>query len=178
MLTDREIHAAVKDGEIEISPFDPANLQPCSYDFTLDSVYRAPRHDIGVIDVADVRPDHTLLLDDDNVIPIEPGDFILASTVERFRLGPTFGGRVEGRSSVGRLGVAIHTTAGFIDPGFEGQITLEIANFAPWEIHLRPGMRIGQIAFTRLHRVPETLYGVRGHYQGQQGPQESRLTLD
>lgn len=176
-LSDREIRKSFDRGLV-ISPFNPDHLQPASYDVTLDSAYRVPRHDMGCIDVAEVPEGHTLLLEDDYAIPLEPGDFLLASTVERIELPGTMVARIEGRSSLGRLGVLIHSTAGFIDPGFRGQVTLEISNIAPWEIILRPGMRIGQLAFEYLGSSPDRLYGNIGHYQDQQGPQESRLRLD
>jgi len=177
LLSDGAIRSALAMGEIDVCPFVQENLQPASLDLTLDSTYRVPRLDVGCIDVAEVPEGHTRELCDDFVIPLEPGDFILACTREVVRLGPAYAARVEGRSSIGRLGVQIHTTAGFIDPGFEGQITLEITNVAPWEVHLRPGMRIAQLAVMRMWGTPLADYSAKGHYQGQRGPTESRFKL-
>jgi dCTP deaminase len=174
LLSDIDILSAMAEGEISVSPFDRERLQPASLDVCLDSYYRVPRGDVGCLDVADLVP-HTDLVDDDFLIPLEPGDFILATTRERVTLGNQIAARVEGKSSIGRLGVLVHSTAGFIDPGFTGQVTLEISNIAPWEVQLRPGMRIAQLAFQRLSSPVARPY--QGNYQNQVGPQESRFRL-
>lgn len=178
ILADLEIESYIESGIIGLEPFDARRLQPTSVDLTLDSLIRVPEHRVAdEIDVAAVPEGHTLLTE----IPNEghvmyPGDFILASTCERVRLPNFLAARVEGKSSVGRLGLAIHITAGFIDPGFDGNVTLEMYNFAPWAIRLRVGMPIGQICFMACTE-PRKDYSQTGHYQGQQGPTESRYSL-
>lgn len=190
MLNDTEISKAVQDGWIDIEPFDVARLQPVSYDLTLSEDIRVPRGDVTLIRTRpwdDYRSGtqyyghgvpswgtHTC----GRTIPpsgssLRPGEFLLACTREMVRLSPSMAARVEGKSSLGRLGMAVHITAGFIDPGFEGQITLEIANLAPWSIELFPGMPIAQIVFESVN-PPERDYSKTGRYQGQRGPTESR----
>lgn len=182
MLCDHQIIEAVESGRLKIAPFDPARVQPASVDLTLDYYVRVPRlypgHEAG-IDVADVPADHTALmkLTEDGWV-MKPGDFLLASTVERVALPLDLSARVEGKSSLGRLGLAVHITAGFIDPGFAGQITLEIANLSPWEIRLRRDMPIAQLALTPMSGIPTRPYGEAGNrYQGQVGPTESRYRM-
>lgn len=190
MLADFEISKALQDDWIGIEPYDPHRLQPVSYDLTLADSYRHFRDDVHTIDTYDdgfvySRGDeyyglvpswkhhttgHTLPR---TGLILRPGDFILASTHETVRLSPAVAARVEGKSSLGRLGVAVHITAGFIDPGFQGQITLEIANLAPVKVILYPGMPIAQIVFEPVSQ-PERDYSKTGHYQGQTGPTESR----
>ncbi len=180
MLSDRDIRFLVRGGKVlEIEPFDEAALQPASYDLTLDRHFLIPNPDVGVIDMADVPLGHMEpQVCGPQGIVVEPGEFMLASTRETVHIGPQYLGRVEGKSSLGRLGLMVHITAGFIDPGFEGQITLEIYNVAPWEIILYPGQRIAQIAFSRMSSRPDQVYGAAGsHYQGQQGPTESRFEM-
>lgn len=183
MLIDYHIEQAMREGSLLVEPYDRKNLGPASYDLTLDKLFRRPTWGVEDLDVADLQPGHTTLVENsvdhegNDVIVLNPGDFLLGTTVEVVRLGRNVAARVEGRSSVGRLGLLVHTTAGFIDPGFEGQITLELYNCSPWTIALRPGMRIAQLAFTRCSGPAERPYGARGHYQGQEGPVESRLTL-
>lgn len=189
MLADFEISKALQDDWIGIEPYDPHRLQPVSYDLTLDSSYRIFRSDVHTIDTRDDgsydpgsgyygqvpswRP-HTT----GHTLPnaghrLRPGDFLLASTAETLTLSPAIAARVEGKSSLGRLGVAVHITAGFIDPGFQGQITLEIANLAPVSVMLYPAMPIAQIVFEPV-TPPMYDYSKTGHYQGQTGPTESR----
>lgn len=183
MLSDRDIRTAMQfhgpDTRLEISPFDPANLQPSSYDLTLDRHFLVPNPDVTEVDLAAVPEGHMLPeVADGNGILLEPGDFILASTRESVRIPHHLLGRVEGKSSIGRLGLIVHITAGFIDPGFHGQITLEIVNLAPWDLVLYPGQRIAQIAFSRLETAPDRAYGAAGnHYQGQHGPVQSRFKV-
>lgn len=184
MLSSRDIQAAL-DGDLRvdliptrlgIEPYDPTQLQPASYDLTLGREFLIPNPDVAEIDVADVPRGHTtpLRVDNDGII-LEPGEFVLACTRETVKIPSMLLGRVEGKSSLGRLGLIVHITAGFIDPGFHGQITLEVVNLAPWDITLYPGMRIAQIAFSRLSSAPLRVYGgVGNHYQGQTGAVESR----
>lgn len=188
MLADFEISEALAKGYLNIEPWDGEQLQPVSYDLKLDSAIRVAPHDVGLIDPKG------LSLRSDAVQPggheaymipktfgekgyqLTPGQFILACTQETVTLSPNIAGRVEGKSSLGRLGVQVHITAGFIDPGFNGQITLEIHNVAPWAVMLYPGMPIAQIVFTPVS-APERDYTQTGHYCGQRGPTESRYRL-
>jgi dCTP deaminase len=188
MLADFEVREGIEKGLIDISPFDDKNLQPVSYDLTLSADIRVPRDDVHTIDpgletlnddafyhgrVPSWRPYTTGRLIAPHGYILRQSDFILACTAETIKLDPTIAARVEGKSSLGRLGMAVHITAGFIDPGFQGQITLEIANLAPWDIVLYAGMPIAQIVFEQVS-APDRDYGQTGHYQGQKGPTESR----
>lgn len=174
MLADFEICKGIETGLIGIRPFNEANLQPVSYDLTLHQTVRVPDPYVSQVDPFSPEwpYEYTLRRNADETV-LRPGDFILACTNEQIHLDPTVAARVEGKSSLGRLGMAVHITAGFIDPGFVGQITLEIKNLAPWSIPLRAGMRIAQIVFEQVN-APELDYSKTGHYQGQHGPTESR----
>lgn len=180
LLSDRDILDAIFDGDVGIHPFDTAALQPASVDLRLHGIYRVPKHMVFHIDVADVPKDYTELAyaKFGEPIAISPGRFILASTEEVVRCGSRHAARIEGKSSLARLGLAVHVTGGFIDPGFDGQVTLEIVNLAPWTITLRAGMRIAQVAFFQLRREPDQLYTKTGRYNNQHGPTESKYTLD
>lgn len=189
MLNDFEIAKALQDDWIGITPYDPRLIQPVSYDLTLGDSYRIFRSDVHTIDTRDdgsydgdthyygqVPSWHThttthALSKRGHLL--RSGDFILASTAETITLSPAMAARVEGKSSLGRLGLAVHVTAGFVDPGFEGQITLEIANLAPVSVILHSGMPIAQIVFESV-TPPMYDYSKTGHYQGQTGPTESR----
>jgi dCTP deaminase len=188
MLNDAEIRKAIQDDWISVQPFDDKRLNPVSLDLTLDDRYHRFRNDVHTIETRDsghhtgthysgTVPSWHPHTTGHAILPqghaLYPRDFILASTVETIRLGPAFAARVEGKSSLGRLGLAVHVTAGFIDPGFEGQITLEIANLAPAAIKLYAGMPIAQIVFEPV-TPPERDYSQTGHYQGQTGPTPSR----
>lgn len=179
MLADHQIRRCVEDGHIGLDPYDPAQIQPASYDLTLSQIYRRPDPSYAfVIDCREVTPGHTLLYDaKGDAISLAPRDFVLASTIEKVTVPSMLAARVEGKSSLGRIGLAVHITAGFIDPGFEGPITLEIANLSPWEIWLWPRQRIAQIAFMPMSAEPEAPYGQVGHYQHQSGPTESRFRI-
>lgn len=191
MLNDREIRTALKNDMIGIEPFDDSQMQPVSYDLRLAKEIRVPREDIHMIDpgmavegrvttyYGKVPPWSTHTTGRDlppNGRYIKHGEFMLGCTQEVIRLSPFVAARVEGKSSLGRLGLAVHITAGFIDPGFEGQITLEIANLAPWNIVLYPGMPIAQIVFEPV-TPPDEDYTQTGRYNGQRGPTESRYRL-
>ncbi|MCX4799589.1 dCTP deaminase [Streptomyces sp. NBC_01242] len=179
LLADHQITDRIHTGDLKISPFDPVRVQPASVDLLLDQFLRVPVDPGAEIDVARVWAGHTVLaeIDEDGWL-MKPGDFLLASTVERVTLPPDLAARVEGKSSLGRLGLAVHVTAGFIDPGFSGQITLEIANLSPWPIRLRQQMPIAQLGLIPMAAVPQRPYGRAGnHYQGQYGPTESRYEL-
>lgn len=179
LLSDRDIEKALADGFLAVTPYDPGLLQPASLDLRLDRQYRKPKFTVRHIDVAYIPEGHTDLVtvDDGGEIELGPGEFILGSTAEAIELSAFYAGRVEGKSSLARLGCAVHVTGGFIDPCFRGQVTLEIANLAPWAITLRAGMRIAQLAVHRLSSAPATGYDKKGHYVDQQGPTESRFKL-
>lgn len=182
LLSDRDIAQALRRGELRIEGYDERNIQPASVDLTLDREFLVPSEDIHELDLAAIPPDHMkpMSVGGGSSLLLEPGDFVLASTREYIELGPGFAARVEGKSSLGRVGLTVHVTAGFIDPGFSGHVTLEIANLAPWAILLYPGMKICQIAFTKMSSAPEKLYGdsrVGSHYQGQRGPTQSRYDI-
>lgn len=196
ILSDLDIAARLAAGDLVIDPIDlSTQLQPASVDLRLGAdVVRWIRpndENNEAIDVAKITPARLMRkhehratgeLDEDvapskydGAILIQPGEFMLGTTVERVRIPRSLAARVEGRSSVGRLGLAVHVTAGFIDPGFEGQITLEIVNFNPYPIWLRPGMRIAQLVFAET-KTEGSAY--RGKYQGQAGTTESRAHVD
>lgn len=183
VLSDRDIRAAIEEGRILIEPFDPRCLQPASVDIRLDRqfrVFRSSRH--AYIDLAKGVDDITELVTvDGERFILHPGEFVLGSTLERVRLADDLVSRVEGKSSLGRLGLIIHSTAGFIDPGWDGHITLELSNVNTIPITLYPRMRIGQLSFFQLSSAAERPYGspeLGSSYQGQSGPTPSRYRLD
>ena len=188
MLADHEIQTMIDGKHIGYTPYDERFLNPASIDMTLHPLIRLPRHAhvsnyvYPTIDVAEVPEGHTEpfelgSLGGDGGYRLDPRQFILACTNESVVIPSDLVARVEGKSSIGRLGLAVHITAGFIDPGFEGQITLEIANLGPWPIILRQDMRIAQIAFSRMSSPSAKPYGQTGHYMSQEGPTESRFRL-
>lgn len=175
-----------------VKPFYEKHLNPASIDLTLSNFVRWPMAVDGVratdrkerkpylIDVAHVPEGHTRLRQmADNAVILQQGDFILGSTIETVSIPKEMVARVEGKSSLGRIGLAVHITAGYIDPGFQGPITLEIVNFSPNDIKLRAGMRIAQLAVQLMDQVPDRPYGSDGvgHYQNQKGPTESRYRI-
>lgn len=181
ILSDRDIRVAIKDGRIGIDPFDDSNVQPSSIDLHVDRYFRTfhnARH--PYIDVKKPMEDLTELVkvEPDEAFILHPGEFVLGSTSEYVRLPNDLVARLEGKSSLGRLGLLIHSTAGFVDPGFEGRLTLELSNVANLPITIYPGMKIGQIGFFRLTSPAENPYGSKGmgsKYQGQRGPTPSRF---
>jgi dCTP deaminase len=184
ILSDRSIREQLAAGRLVIEPFDRRLVQPSSVDLRLDRrflVFRNTRR--AYLDVKEQADDlmETVEPAEGEPIVLHPSEFILGSTVETVTIPDDLVARLEGRSSVGRLGVVIHSTAGYIDPGFSGQITLEIANLANIPVRLYPGMRIAQISFSRMTTPADTPYGQRGlgsKYQGQGAPTPSRLYLD
>lgn len=170
MLADHEIEAAVESGHLGWDPYDPTLLQPNSIDVRLSEDFLVPGGEVKHMDLARVPEGHMAPVRFSR-ITMPPGDFILASTVETVRIPSDLVARVEGKSSLARLGLVVHVTAGFIDSGFSGQITLELVNMAPWAITLHAGMTIAQVAFERCAPV-RTPY--QGRYQSQRGPVESR----
>jgi dCTP deaminase len=180
ILSDRDIKKALQAGHIGIEPFDDADIQPSSVDLHVDRYFRTfhnARH--PYIDVKKPMEDLTELVEValDEAFILHPGEFVLGSTSEYVRLPHDLVARLEGKSSLGRLGLLIHSTAGYVDPGFEGHLTLELSNVANLPITIYPRMKIGQISFFRLSSAAEHPYGsksVGSKYQGQRGPTPSR----
>lgn len=173
MLSDSQIRDAILWRGLEISGFDPKFLQPASYDVHLHSKLLTLKVNGHPLDPKrDTTGEwETVELKDNEPMTLMPGAFVLASTLERISLGPRLMGQLEGKSSLGRLGLMVHSTAGYLDPGFSGQITLELSCIQPRGIKLYPGMPIGQVAFMSCVAV-HGLYA--GKYVGQRGPTPSR----
>lgn len=180
ILSDRDIRKAIGDGRIGIDPFDEADLQPSSLDLHVDRYFRTfHNHRYQVIDVRREMEDLTepVEVEPDEAFILHPGEFVLGSTLELVRLPADLMGRLEGKSSLGRLGLLIHSTAGVVDPGFEGHLTLELSNVANLPITIYPGMKIGQISFFEMSSPADDPYGstrAGSKYQGQRGPTPSR----
>lgn len=180
LLSDRDIRAELDSQRILLDPYEPSMLQPSSIDVRLDKFFRLfDNHKYPVIDPAADQPDLTRLVevDGDEPFVLHPGEFVLGSTYESVTLPDDVAARLEGKSSLGRLGLLTHSTAGFIDPGFTGHVTLELSNVATLPIMLYPGMKIGQMCFFRLSSPAEHPYGSSAYgsrYQGQRGPTASR----
>lgn len=180
LLSDRDIRAELDAGRVVLEPFDAAMVQPSSVDVRLDRYFRVfENHRYPHIDPSVEQPELTRLVEPEGDEPfiLHPGEFALASTFEVVTLPDDVAGRLEGKSSLGRLGLLTHSTAGFIDPGFSGHVTLELSNVATLPIKLWPGMKIGQLCLFRLsspaeHPYGSAVYGSR--YQGQRGPTPSR----
>jgi len=180
VLSDRTIREQVEAGRIVIDPFDPACVQPSSVDLHVDRYFRLFRnHTMGVIDVRQDQEDLTELVDigTESPLMLHPGEFVLGSTSERIALPDDLVARLEGKSSLGRLGLLIHSTAGFVDAGWDGHLTLELSNVANLPITVYPGMKIGQLSFLEMTSPADRPYGSTGlgsKYQGQWGPTPSR----
>ncbi|MGH3509801.1 MAG: dCTP deaminase [Nocardioidaceae bacterium] len=184
LLSDRDILVEIEAGRVRLEPFDPAMLQPSSIDFRLDRYFRVfENHKYPHIDPAQDQSELTRQVETNHGDPfiLHPGEFVLGSTYEAVSLPDDLAARVEGKSSLGRLGLLTHATAGFVDPGFSGHVTLELANVATLPIKLWPGMKIGQLCFFRLSSPSEHPYGSEKYgsrYQGQRGPTPSRSYLN
>ncbi|MCV2392981.1 dCTP deaminase [Actinotalea sp. M2MS4P-6] len=180
LLSDRDIRAELDTGRIALDPYEPVMIQPSSIDVRLDRFFRLfDNHKYAVIDPAEDQPELTRLVEPEGDEPfvLHPGEFVLGSTYETVTLPDDIAARLEGKSSLGRLGLLTHSTAGFIDPGFTGHVTLELSNVATLPIKLWPGMKIGQLCFFRLSSPAEQPYGSAAYgsrYQGQRGPTASR----
>jgi dCTP deaminase len=179
VLSDRTIQRFLDEGRIGIDPYDPGLLQPSSVDVRVDRffrVFRNSRHPF--IDVKQAQEDLTELVEiGDEAFILHPGEFVLGSTLERVTLPDDLVARLEGKSSLGRLGLLIHSTAGFIDPGWDGHVTLELSNVANLPITIYYKMKIGQLSFVQLTEPAEHPYGtgeLGSKYQGQEGPTPSR----
>ncbi|MGY1822444.1 dCTP deaminase [Geodermatophilus sp. SYSU D00079] len=180
LLSDRDITAAIAEGRLGIEPYDEGLVQPSSIDVRLDRFFRVFNNARYThIDPARQQDDLTTLVEPDGDEPfvLHPGEFVLGSTLEVVTIPDDLAARLEGKSSLGRLGLLTHSTAGFVDPGFSGHITLELSNVANLPITLWPGMKIGQLCLFRLtspaeHPYGSAVYGSR--YQDQRGPTPSR----
>jgi dCTP deaminase len=184
ILSDRDIRAQIEAGRIVIEPFTPEAVQPSSVDLHLDSRFRVFRNSrYPYIDVRVEQPELTELLEisGDDPFILHPGEFVLGSTLERVALPDDLVARLEGKSSLGRLGLLIHSTAGYVDPGWDGNLTLELSNVANLPITLYQGMKIGQISFQRLTSPVEVPYGdarIGSKYRGQRDPTASLYHRD
>jgi dCTP deaminase len=184
VLSDRDIRAEIEAGRIVIDPFVPEAVQPSSVDLHLDRRFRVFRNSrYPFIDVRADQPDMTELVEiaGDDPFILHPGEFVLGSTLERVQLPNDLVARLEGKSSLGRLGLLIHSTAGYVDPGWEGNLTLELSNVANLPITLYDGMKIGQISFQRLSSPAEVGYGdasIGSKYRGQRDPTASLYHRD
>ena len=180
ILSDRTIREELAAGRIVIEPLDESCIQPSSVDLHIDRYFRVFRnHTMGYIDVKQDQEDLTELVEvgEDDVFILHPGEFVLGSTAERVQLADDLVARLEGKSSLGRLGLLIHSTAGFVDSGWNGHLTLELSNVANLPITLYPGMKIGQISFLQMTTPADNPYGsaaTGSKYQGQRGPTPSR----
>ena len=180
ILSDRTIREEIDAGRIVIDPFDPDCIQPSSVDLHVDSQFRVfansryPYIDVkqemqDLTELVEVKPDEPFIL--------HPGEFVLGSTLERVGIPNDLVARLEGKSSLGRLGLLIHSTAGYVDPGWDGYLTLELSNVANLPITIYYAMKIGQLSFMELSEPAENPYGsgaIGSKYQGQQGPTPSR----
>ena len=180
VLSDRTIRRLLEEGRIGIDPYAEELLQPSSVDVRVDRLFRVFRNSrYPFIDVKQEMEELTELVevDDEEAFILHPGEFVLGSTLERITLPDDLVARLEGKSSLGRLGLLIHSTAGFIDPGWDGHVTLELSNVANLPITIYYGMKIGQLSFVQLSEPAEHPYGtgsLGSKYQGQAGPTPSR----
>src|SRR5438046_5535237 len=180
VLSDATIARLLAEGRVEIDPYDEALLQPSSVDVRVDRFFRVFHNNrYPYIDVKVEQGELTELVEveDEQPFVLHPGEFVLGSTLERIRLPDDLVARLEGKSSLGRLGLLIHSTAGFIDPGWDGHVTLELSNVANLPVTIYPEIKIRQISFVQLSEPAETPYGsgeIGSKYQGQRGPTPSR----
>jgi dCTP deaminase len=184
LLSDRDIRAEIASGRVAVEPFAEAMVQPSSVDVRLDRFFRVfENHKYSVIDPSIEQSELTreVVVEPNEHFILHPGEFVLASTYEIITLPDDIAGRLEGKSSLGRLGLLTHSTAGFIDPGFSGHITLELSNVANLPVKLFPGMKIGQLCLIKLSSPAEHPYGsavYASRYQGQRGPTASRSWMN
>ena len=184
LLSDRDIRTQIEAGRIGLEPLDMALIQPSSMDVRLDRFFRLfDNHKYPFIDPREQQDDLTRFVevDKDEAFILHPGEFVLGSTFEFVSLPNDIAARLEGKSSLGRLGLLTHSTAGFVDPGFQGHVTLELSNTATLPIKLWPGLKIGQLCFFQLSSESENPYGSSKYgsrYQGQRGPTASRSYLN
>lgn len=180
ILSDRTLREQIESGRIVVDPYDPSCVQPSSIDVKISNLFRVFRnHTAKLIDVKEDMTNLTELVEiaDDGVFILHPGEFVLGSTAERVAVPDDMVARIDGKSSLGRLGLIIHSTAGFIDPGFDGHITLELTNIATLPITLYPNMKVGQVSFMMMTSPADQPYGsgaLGSKYHGQRGPTPSR----
>ncbi len=184
VLSDGDLRRAIASGEIGVDPFNNEDIQPASIDLHLDKSFRVFRNNrYGFIDPSVDQPGLTELEVVSGAEPfmLHPSEFVLGQTLERISVGSSLLGRLDGKSSLGRLGLLIHSTAGYVDPGWVGNLTLELGNVASLPIALYPGMKIGQISFHRMSSPVERPYGsaaLHSRYQGQSEPTASAIHVD
>ena len=184
ILSDRSIKEGIVAGRITVTPYDESLVQPASIDIRLGDRFLVFRnHKYAYIDPRAAQEELTEMVTarEDEEFYVHPGEFILGSTIERIVLGNDIVARLEGKSSLGRKGLIVHATAGYIDPGFEGSITLELSNVANLPIRLYPGMKVGQISFFNLSTAADRPYGhpeLGSKYKGQSEPTASRMHLN
>jgi dCTP deaminase len=181
ILSDRDIRKQIDSGRLVVEPFDERMIQPSSVDLRVDRTFRIFANTrYPYIDVREPMEDLTeeVHVKDGEAFILHPGEFVLGSTLERVTLPDDLVARIEGKSSLGRLGLLIHSTAGFVDAGWSGHLTLELSNVANLPITIYPGMKIGQLCLFEMTSPAERPYGDRGKYQGQRGPTPSRFYED
>jgi dCTP deaminase len=181
ILSDRDIRKQIESGRLLIEPFDADMVQPSSVDLRVDDTFRVFANTrYPYIDVRSPMEDltETVKVKPGEAFILHPGEFVLGSTLERVSLPDDLVGRIEGKSSLGRLGLLIHSTAGFVDAGWTGHLTLELSNVANLPITIYPGMKIGQLCLFEMTSPAEHPYGERGKYQGQRGPTPSKFHQD
>lgn len=184
IFSDRTIKESIASGRVGIDPYEESYVQPSSVDLRVDRFFRVfENHKYPHIDPRTRQEDLTSIVEcsDGEPFVLHPGEFVLGSTLERVTLGNDVVARLEGKSSLGRLGLLIHSTAGFVDPGFDGFLTLELSNVANLPIAIYPAMKIGQISFYQMTTPADTPYGSAesdSKYQGQRGPTPSRVHKD
>ena len=184
LFSDQDIRKEIDAGRIALEPYDPSMIQPASVDVRIDRFFRLfDNHKYPYIDPSQEQEDLTRLVEvaPDEPFILHPGEFVLGSTYEKVTLPDNIAARLEGKSSLGRLGLLTHSTAGFIDPGFSGHVTLELSNMATLPIMLWPGSKVGQLCFFQLTSATEHPYGSGAYgnrYQGQRGPTASRSYLN
>jgi len=182
ILSDRDIKKKIRAGRLVIEPFDDDCVQPSSYDLKLESRVRVfDNHKAGEIDVKKRQDVSRRVEINGDGFVLHPGEFILGSTVESFKIPADLAGKLEGKSSLARLGLVIHATAGYVDPGFEGQLTFEISNISRLPIRLYGGMKVAQICFVMMSSPAQVPYGSKklgSKYFGQKGPTASKVYLN
>ncbi|MGH1978504.1 dCTP deaminase [Rothia sp. L_38] len=184
LFSDQDIRKEIDAGRIALEPYDPSMIQPASVDVRIDRFFRLfDNHKYPYIDPSQAQEDLTRLVEvaPDEPFILHPGEFVLGATYEKVTLPDNIAARLEGKSSLGRLGLLTHSTAGFIDPGFSGHVTLELSNMATLPIMLWPGSKVGQLCFFQLTSATEHPYGSGAYgnrYQGQRGPTASRSYLN
>ncbi|WP_237187186.1 dCTP deaminase [Rothia nasimurium] len=184
LFSDQDIRKEIDAGRIALEPYDPSMIQPASVDVRIDRFFRLfDNHKYPYIDPSQAQEDLTRLVKvaPDEPFILHPGEFVLGATYEKVTLPDNIAARLEGKSSLGRLGLLTHSTAGFIDPGFSGHVTLELSNMATLPIMLWPGSKVGQLCFFQLTSATEHPYGSGAYgnrYQGQRGPTASRSYLN